>query len=106
MKLQETHAFKRALGTLWLLLLGLYGSCSLGYMGPALGYHLLLNRLTMENADIQACYWVSMARALGSLWLLNASETVRNARIQACSWVSMAPALGSLWLLLFNVYAS
>jgi len=28
LELQETHAFKLALGSLWLLLLGLYGSCS------------------------------------------------------------------------------
>ena len=45
-----------------------------------------------------------MARALGSLWLSNAYENARNACIQACSWVSMAPALGSLWLLLLGLY--
>ena len=33
--LQETHAYKRALGSLWLLLLGLYGSCSWVSMAPA-----------------------------------------------------------------------
>ena len=42
-----------------------------------------------------------MALALGSLWLLNASETVRTARIQTCSWVSMAHAIGSLLLFFY-----
>ena len=46
-----------------------------------------------------SCSWVSMAPALGSLWLLILGL------YGSCSWVSMAPALGSLWLLLLGLYA-
>ena len=56
------------LGSLWLLLLGLYG------LEPG------------------SCSWVSMAPALGSLWLLFLGL------YGSCSWVSMAPALGSIRL--------
>ena len=66
----------------------------------------IYNELTAICAHtyIQACSWVDMALALGSVLVLNAFETARNARIQACSWVSLAPALGSLCLLLLNLY--
>ena len=66
----------------------------------------IYNELTAicAHRHIQACSWVDMALALGSVWVLNAFETARNARVQACSWVSMAPALGSLCLLLLGLY--
>ena len=61
-------------------------------MAPALGS--LYACETVRNARIQACSWVSMALALGSLWVLNASEIAKAARVQICSWVSMPPILG------------
>ena len=59
---------------------------------------LCLQKLTAicAHTHIQACSWVAMALALGSVWVSNAFETTRHARVQASYWVSMAPALGSL----------
>ena len=112
---QEAHAFKPPLGSMCILLLGLYGSCSWVSIDPVLGSLWLLNDSHTEETyafkHALGSPWLLllgfyMTPALGSLLLLNGVETVRNARIQACFWVSMALAIGSVWLLLFGLYGS
>ena len=96
-----------ALGSLWLLLLGLYGSCSWVFMA----FKCFWNCKKRTHSSLLlglygSCSWVSIALR----WFWDCKKRKHSSVLLglygSCSWVSMAPALGSLWLLFLGLYGS
>ena len=115
-------AFLFALGSLWLLLLGFYGSCSWVSITPAFGSLWLLllglfGSLWLLLLDLfgSLCSWVSLGLygfcSWFSLGLYRSgpldSNALKSLWVSMRSCVSMAPALGSLWVsMLLGLFGS